>query len=111
MTMRKYRTVSNHPSGEPGESFWFWCPGCKTNHRFVTKLPTGETGPTWTFNGDLEKPTFAPSLLCNGRTTPDPERGVHRCHLFLQEGMVHYLGDCTHELAGQTIPVQESSLE
>ena len=112
MSVRRYTTSSNVEGGEAGESYWFWCPGCKTNHRYVIKLPTGETGPCWTFDGNLEAPTFSPSLLCNRNATPeDVKLGVHRCHLFLRKGMVEYLSDCTHELAGKTIPVQESSLE
>jgi hypothetical protein len=108
--MRRFTTQSNEEGGEPGESYWFWCPGCDTNHRFVTKLPTGETGPVWSFDGNLEKPTFSPSLDCN-RGHADPARGVHRCHLFLKAGMVQYLGDCTHEYAGKTIPVQDDEWE
>lgn len=107
MGVTRYTTLSSEPGGEPGESYWFWCDGCSTNHRFVTKLPTGETGDTWTFSGSLEKPTFSPSLICN-RSRPDPARGVHLCHLYLRDGMVQYLTDCTHELAGATVPVQES---
>jgi len=89
-----------------GESWWFFCPGCEIHHRFTTKLGTNESGPVWTFNGNIDKPTFSPSLLCN-RDHAEPERGVHRCHLFLREGMVQFLGDCTHELAGQTLPVED----
>jgi len=104
MSVRRHKILGE---GKPGESFWFWCPGCKTNHRFVTKLAEGETGPCWSFDGNLEAPTFSPSLLYN-RDGGDPAKGVHRCHLFLRKGMVEYLPDCTHEYAGKTIPVQDS---
>ncbi len=112
MGVRRYTIKSNAPSGAPGESYWFWCPGCDTNHRFVVKLAEGDPGPLWSFDGNLEAPTFSPSLLCNSDATPeDVALGVHRCHLYLKAGMVQYLGDCTHEYAGKTIPVQEDQWE
>jgi hypothetical protein len=55
----------------------------------------------WTFNGDLERPTFEPSLLCDQH---DP---AHRCHLFLRQGRIEYLSDCHHALAGQTVECPE----
>ena len=107
MGVKRYTTKSNEEGGESGESFWFWCEGCNTNHRFVTKHPTGQTGPCWSFDGNIESPTFAPSLLCNRHATPeDVALGVHRCHLFLRKGMIEYLGDCTHHLKGQTVPAK-----
>ncbi len=105
-----------------GERFWFWCSGCETHHAFTTKLASGETGPCWQFDGNETSPTFSPSLLCNPKIRkvcdcPDSEEcvrddhaypayGHHRCHLFLRAGMVQYLGDCTHKLKGQTVPVE-----
>ena len=90
--------------GEPGTSFWFWCPGCEDNHRFaITRADGEQEGPLWGWDGNVEKPTFTPSLrVCYGRAP-----GSKLCHLFLRAGMVHYLGDCTHSLAGKTIPVQD----
>lgn len=94
------------------ESYWFWCAGCDTHHRFVTKAGTGEGEagqPVWQFDGNTERPTFSPSLLCNGNMKPEdlhPNTTSHRCHLFLRAGMVQYLNDCTHSLAGKTIPVE-----
>ena len=91
-----------------GESVWFWCLGCATHHRFVIKLGEGESGPCWSFDGDLEKPTFSPSLRCNPNLTPEHKAaGGHRCHLFLRAGMVEYLADCTHEYAGVTMSVDD----
>jgi uncharacterized C2H2 Zn-finger protein len=55
----------------------------------------------WSFNGDFEKPTFSPSVLVTG--------GEHetRCHSFVRDGRIEYLGDCTHPLAGQTVDLPE----
>ena len=42
-------------------SYWFFCPGCKCNHPVRVKSSRGL--PVWSFNDDLVKPTFSPSLL------------------------------------------------
>ena len=57
-----------------------------------TRAGTGN----WTWNGDTERPTLKPSLLstCGGDT---------RCHTWITEGKAVFLGDCTHEYAGQTL--------
>ncbi len=73
--------------------YMFWCPGCEAPHCFWTDLPKA---PRWTFNGDLECPTFNPSLKC---TTPDTV-----CHLFVRNGQIDYCGDCTHAFASKTVP-------
>jgi hypothetical protein len=78
----------------------FWCPGCKNGHVFYTNAPDY---PQWTFNGNLEKPTFTPSLLAyhteNGQQ-------ITLCHLFLTNGQIQFLGDCPHELKNQTVPLK-----
>jgi len=88
----------NINDSETHEQYWFWCPGCKGYHAYTTKHPTASG---WTFNGDVDKPTFSPSLLVHGK---DPEK---RCHLFMKGGMIQFLGDCYHELAGQTVECPE----
>jgi len=106
------------PESDMGESIWFWCrsPGCETHHSFRTKLAKGEKGPLWTFNGDMEKPTFSPSLLYRftrdrdnkpnpDGTYPNPVDVV--CHLFLTNGQINYLGDCSHGLKGQVVPLPD----
>lgn len=55
----------------------------------------------WSGNGDTEKPTLKPSLL-----TELPYYGKHRdicCHSFVNDGLVQFLNDCSHELVGQTV--------
>lgn len=51
------------------------------------------------FNFDLERPTFSPSILF--KTT-----GLV-CHSYVQDGRIQFLGDCTHPLAGQTIELPD----
>ena len=54
----------------------------------------------WTWNGDTEKPTLRPSIL-NDFREHDPEGMVN--HIWITDGRVIFLPDCTHELAGQTL--------
>jgi len=66
-------------------SYYFHCPACEFPHGF---------NQTWSFNGDLIRPTVQPSLL---------SKGVCRCHLFITDGKLQYLHDCDHDLAGKII--------
>jgi hypothetical protein len=56
----------------------------------------------WQFNGDVEKPTFTPSLLAFNSPPPNG-----RCHSFVKDGRIQFLGDCTHELKGQTVDLPD----
>ena len=77
------------------QGYGFYCPGCECHHNFMVK---GKI--IWGFNQDLEKPTFSPSLLIRAS---DPKQ---RCHLFVKEGKIQFLGDCFHEYAGKTIDME-----
>lgn len=74
----------------------FWCPGCKIYHQVRVRGPR----PCWTWNGDTERPTLSPSYLL-GPGTPS------QCHSFITDGRIEFLGDCWHELRGQTVDLPE----
>lgn len=84
----------------------FHCPGCEHGHVYYVKPPKGDPDwiknhkPLWTWNGSLDKPTFRASLL---NTSSNGER----CHLFVTDGTIQFLSDCTHKLAGQTIVMED----
>lgn len=82
----------------------FHCPGCKCEHGVWTSKPAAN-GAQWSWNGDMVRPTFAPSLLIQwgGSGPNDVPRRV--CHSFVTNGEIQFLTDCTHELAGQTVPL------
>lgn len=82
-----------------GSIIW-WCPGCNLPHR-VTCAPGSPN--QWTWNGDRVLPTFTPSVLVTW-DTPD---GKHTCHSFVTNGEMQFLGDCTHNLANQTVSIPE----
>lgn len=71
-----------------------WCPGCEEVH----VLPWKRGG--WTFNGDVNVPTFTPSFLHT-----DSSGSV--CHYILTAGVLNFCGDCTHSLAGKSVPLPE----
>lgn len=80
-----------------------WCPGCKKAHIVAVEKPLGN-GARWSFNGDLEHPTFSPSLLVKSSRAVVPNK---ICHSFIRNGEWQFLGDCTHSLSGKTVPVPE----
>ena len=94
----KILAESEAEDGEKG--LVFFCPGCKYYHSFRIAPGSKPGVPVWTWNGSMDKPTFSPSLLVNGMTE-------QRCHSFVNDGRIQYLGDCWHELRGQTVDIPE----
>lgn len=92
--------------------YTFWCPGCKESHQIFTNTDSAN----WEFNGNIAKPTFVPSYLTwldpNPNASQDPKykkyREGFRCHSFIKDGLIEFLGDCTHELAGKTVALEAS---
>lgn len=71
------------------------CPGCGDIHACkVRGEPTAE--PCWEWNGSLVAPTLSPSVLKQPAAGP-------LCHSFVRDGVVEFLGDCAHPLAGQRV--------
>lgn len=91
-------------NGTGGRLTW-WCPGCNSAH----SIAHGEgDGPRWGWNGNAERPTFTPSVLVTWRVPPprEPDDPPDRvCHSFVVDGQMQFLGDCTHAMAGQTVPI------
>lgn len=83
-----------------GPDYQFYCPGCKEHHGVWTNK---KEQPCWDFNGNIDLPTFSPSLLVR---EPSPS-GMKICHSFIRDGKIQFLSDCTHHLAGQTIELPE----
>ncbi len=97
----------------------FYCPGCEARHTYWTS--ESGNGLQWNFNNDMDKPTFSPSLLNRWGKYVDPnfeepdtqEYGAPKggwsgiCHLYLTDGYLQFLSDCTHELAGKIVPLPE----
>lgn len=91
--------------------YFHWCPGCKKHHTIAVDKPFSN-GARWTFNGNLEAPSFQPSMHIkvgpyyhnNEDTGPTI---IDICHYFLTDGQMHFLADCTHELKGQIVALTD----
>lgn len=88
-----------------------WCPGCLEMHW----IPD-----TWTFDGNVERPTFSPSVKITGKQCINDDKGEWTgrwkcgpdgkaldgcCHYILTDGVLNFCGDCTHTLVGQSVPL------
>lgn len=86
------------------DALMFCCPGCASNGSSgLHMLPIKDSGNTgersaWTWDGNLEAPTLDPSIL-----TIMHEGFV--CHSYLRAGVFEYLGDCSHPLVNQHVPM------
>lgn len=76
------------------------CPGCNIGHPFRVKSNNANR-PSWTWNGDMHKPTFTPSMLVNGHDESS------RCHSFVTDGKIQFLGDCFHDLKNTTVDLPD----
>lgn len=75
--------------------YWFFCLGCNDRHHL---------GKSWDFNGNYELPTFHPSIL-----TWSTHKGVeiNRCHSFVRDGKIQFLGDCHHGMKNTTVDLPD----
>ncbi|MDE2470536.1 MAG: ammonia monooxygenase [Bradyrhizobium sp.] len=117
----KLRKWTNPANGDEGLSYW--CQGCDSWHTIKTK---GDGA--WGWNGDVQRPTFTPSVLLNSKRMTEKGNADHAawvdagcpprngdpfdsvpyvCHFFVTNGRVQFLGDCTHALAGQTVDLPD----
>ena len=78
-----------------------WCPGCKEPHSIYTASPAKAI---WSFNGDVNTPSFSPSVRITYHWPDEPEAV---CHYFLTAGELKFCSDTTHELKGQTVKLPD----
>jgi hypothetical protein len=58
-------------------------------------------------------PTFTPSVKVTWPANPNASEEFKKwrtervCHLFVTDGRIQFLGDCTHALAGQTVDLPD----
>lgn len=82
----------------------FECRGCKCHHEVTTERKN-DRGAQWQFNGNMNQPTFHPSIEVwhkgfDGTKQTD-------CHAIVSNGFIQYLPDCAHELKDQIIELPE----
>ena len=101
------------PITEPNEDkgisetvgYIFYCPGCDSHHGVHIRPYTNSVGARWSFAGSLDRPTFYPSI--NVKVEKTSGELILRCHFFVADGLIRYLDDCTHKLAGQTVELPD----
>lgn len=92
----------------------FFCPGCQEFHA-VYLADDHYSGPTWTWNGDVNFPTITPSIMIKTGKHVDPSweepEGEKEwstiCHSLITNGYIHFVTDSTHGLAGTSIALPE----
>lgn len=85
----------------------FWCPGCDGVH--IIGVDNNDGAPQWGWDRNVEAPTFSPSILVTyeGKDAGQGDAPPARCHSFVKAGLIEFLGDCTHALAGKTVPIPD----
>lgn len=73
----------------------FWCPACDEAHPFFINKPS-PLGKLWRWDGNVESPTFQPSV-----------RVGEVCHFNVTNGMIVFHADSKHLLAGQTVSIPD----
>ena len=87
----------------------FDCPGCGRCHVIPTEGGHGkDPHHNWTFNNNVDRPTFQPSLRVSW--TEGEQQVKHVCHSIITDGRIQFCADCTHKLAGQTVDLPEIHL-
>ena len=103
MLRESYFHSHNDPDARVVAGLSALCPACGFEHSFRVDLEGHEKwDDVWTFNGDYEKPTFGGSMGANLRNQVEHHP---RCHSFVRDGVWEFLGDCTHAMAGQHVPM------
>lgn len=97
------------------EAYVFECPARGCGHHMIPVAYTdeyraqckaaGRNGAQWEWNGNVDRPTFNPSLLV--REYGPNDEVVRVCHSYVKEGRIEFLSDCTHELAGKVVDLPE----
>jgi Family of unknown function (DUF6527) len=78
---------------------WLWhCPACDAVHQCDKR---------WTFNGDLEKPTFRNSVLVHEVKGENGQIIHPRCHSYVTDGHITFLADSTHASVGKTLQLRD----
>ena len=90
--------------GKRVAAWYVYCPACLRSHHFVVE---NRDNPEfcWTFDGNMEEPTFEPSLGVSGRHWVNDRWVAERCHSFLRGGVWQFQSDSTHGLAGKKVPM------
>lgn len=101
------RNVDDH--GVHYTALMFCCPGCaemsSNTGLHMVAVNSPQKSPSWDWDRNLDAPTLSPSILTTTYRGEGESRVDLVCHSFLKAGVFEFLGDCTHSLANQTVPM------
>ena len=95
--MAKVRRAEEHEGDSGHKKYAFQCPACGKEHVI---------NDTWEYNNDPSNPTISPSILATGYHREYGGKD-YRCHSYVKNGSIEFLGDCTHNLKNQTVELPE----
>jgi hypothetical protein len=106
--MNRVKEISDHV-------YVFYCPGCRNEHLVHVNGKRNASKATWSFDMNLEHPTFSPSIFLKTGIYADPkwippDSESHWnviCHSFVRRGSIQFLNDCTHDLKAQTVELPD----
>jgi len=95
-------------------TYTFHCPA--GHDHYINTLVPNQQNAQWQFNGNLDLPTFSPSI--NERTgyfvDPNVEgdeqwlkENSYQCHFIVTNGKIYFCGDCSHELKNLTLDLPD----
>lgn len=91
-----------------------YCPACEEMHQFALD-GYNSSGAKWTWDGNVEAPSFIPSMHIKVNPPGHPEyqsdAGSSVCHYHLLGGVIDFLGDCTHAMRGTKVPLPDLPLQ
>lgn len=88
-------SVCTVETSSSGKMLWHYCNGCEKRH-LIRVSPSTHNDPVWAWNGDIDSPTFSPSVRHQNPLE-------HVCHYTITDGRVQFHEDSTHMLAGYEI--------
>lgn len=95
------------------------CPAGHYHYIHTRKDKPNGNGVAWKFNGDMEKPTFSPSINERTGTFVDPDvkgdpdwlkENSWHCHFIVHMGRITFCGDCSHDLKKRTMDLPDIDL-
>ena len=103
-TLTKLSPMLHLREHEGRRTYLVWCPACQCCHPFDCWPGAGRPdGPGWTFDGNVELPTFSPSLRIFYARDGNM---ITTCHFVIERGVIKYCGDYQSEFAGRQVQME-----
>src|SRR5579859_2161142 len=110
--MPKVKPCVDNVTKKPNGNFYFRCPATGKQIELSTQSAWSTNQIVYSFNQDVERPTFSPLVLI----VNDKHIGHEMVHLGnaqivnhfqILDGNIRYMEDSTHHMRGKTVPLPE----